>query len=67
MEFDKLPDDPEKLKLLLADTDRRLQNALSMVETQKKITSNAMNSADNLRLELARTKKMFVLAVYICC
>jgi hypothetical protein len=59
MEYDELPDDPATLKVLLADTDRRLQNALSMVQTQRGITANAMSAADSLRAELATTKKMY--------
>lgn len=58
MDFEDLPDDPNTLKVLLADSDRRLQNALSMVETQKRITANAMSTADSLRAELSMTMKM---------
>ena len=60
-----LPDDPEKLKLLVADYSRRLQNALHTIDAQKQSLlknsihfeelSNKLNTSNRLlELEIAK-------------
>lgn len=53
-----LPDDPAQLKALVEDLDRRLRNALSMVEAQRRFTTESMLACDTLRSELAETKRL---------
>ena len=63
--FISLPDDPEKLKLLVADYSRRLQNALHTIEAQKQtllknslhyedVNKNLNHSNRLLELEIAK-------------
>ena len=51
-EVDKYQAEVEKLTLLNEDLNRRLRNALNMVESQKTITSNAMRTAEMYRTKL---------------
>jgi ankyrin repeat protein len=55
---DLLPDDPAQLKALVEDLDRRLRNALSMVEAQRRFTTESMITCGNLRAELTETKRL---------
>ena len=58
-----LPDDPEKLKLLVADYSRRLQNALHTIEAQKQtILKNSLRNED-VQKQLARANRHLELEV----
>ena len=49
LDLSNLPQEPEKLQILVSDLSRRLQNALHMVDAQKNIVSNATSSAEMMR------------------
>lgn len=49
VDLSNLPKDVDKLQLLVSDLARRLQNALHMVDAQKKLVVNATATCDKLR------------------
>lgn len=61
MDFGDLPDDVDTLKVLVSDLNRRLQNALGMVEMQKRIASDSLNSNKSIRKELSEAVRMLAL------
>lgn len=58
-----LPDDPEKLKLLVADYSRRLQNALHTVEAQKQTLIKNSIQHEEFSKKLNRANRLLELEI----
>ena len=58
-----LPDDPEKLKLLVTDLSRRLQNALYTIEAQKKSLQKMHTKSEETRRKYQDAYRLLSLEV----
>ena len=58
MELNDLPNNVDTLKILVLDLNRRLQNAIGMVEMQKRIAEECMHTSESLKKELSETTRM---------
>jgi len=63
LDLANLPNDIEKLQLLVSDLSRRLQNALHMVEAQKRIIANASNTTEIIRARNKHISNMLRLEI----
>lgn len=61
MDLSDLPNNVDTLKILVLDLNRRLQNAMGMVEMQKRIAEECMRTSESLKKELSETTRMIQL------